>query len=121
MDGCVSVNTISGTVKFQGLTKVASGEYDIKTATRFGVGAGGRLLTDILPVATLDLGIHCNVYNLFGKQYTTNVTSHERLDAYTSLNDDKDSLYEAGNDEHIIGDSRSMDAWQITLTAMFGL
>ena len=55
------------------------------------------------------------------KQYTTNVTSHERLDAYTSFNDDKDSLYEAGNDEHIIGDSRSMDAWQITLTAMVGL
>lgn len=121
LDGFISVNTVSGKVKFQGLTKVPSGEYDLESATRFGVGAGGGLLIDILPVVTLDFGIHYNVYNLFGKQYTTNVTSHERLDAYTSLNDDKDPLFEAGDDEHIIGDSRSMDAWQFTLTAMFGL
>jgi len=121
LDGFISVNTISGKVTFQGLTKVPSGEYDIESATRFGVGAGGGVLVDILPVVTLDFGIHYNIYNLFGKQYTTNITSQERLAAYTSLNDDKDPMFEAGNDEHIIGDSRSMDAWQFTLTAMFGL
>jgi len=120
-DGFISVNTISGTVKFQGLTKVPSGDYNIESATRFGVGAGGGVLLDILPVVTLDIGVHYNAYNLFGKQYTTAATSHERLDAYTSLNDDKDPLYEEGDDEYIIGDSRSMSAWQFTLTAMFGL
>lgn len=121
LDGFVSVNTISGKVSFQGLTKVPSGEYDIESATRFGVGAGGGVLLDILPVVTLDFGIHYNAYNLFGKQYTTNVTSHERLDAYTSLNDDKDTLFQEGEDDHIIGESRSMNAWQFTLTAMIGL
>ncbi len=120
LDGFVSVNTINGTVKFQGLTKVPTGEYDIESATRFGAGAGGGVLVDILPVVTLDFGIHYNVYNLFGKQYTTNVTSHERLDAYTALNDDKDPIYNTTEDR-IIGDSRSMSAWQFTITAMIGL
>lgn len=121
LDGFISVNTISGKVSFQGLTKVPSGEYNIESATRFGVGAGGGVLIDILPVVTLDCGIHYNAYNLFGKQYTTNVTSHERLDAYTSLNDDKDPQYQVGDDDHIIGDSRSMNAWQFTVTALIGL
>ena len=79
------------------------------------------MLLDILPVVTLDFGVHYNAYNLFGKQYTTNVTSHERLDAYTSLNDDKDPLFQEGDDDHIISDSRSMNAWQFTVTAMIGL
>jgi opacity protein-like surface antigen len=121
LDGFISVNTISGTVKFQGLTKIPSSEYDIESATRFGVGAGGGVLLDILPVVTLDFGIHYNTYNLFGKQYTTNVTSHERLDAYTSLNDEKDPLFQPEDDDHIIGDSRSMNAWQFTLTALIGI
>ena len=121
LDGFISVNTISGKVSFQGLTAVPSGEYDIESATRFGVGAGGGVLIDILPVVTLDFGIHYNAYNLFGKQYTTIVTSHERLDAYTSLNDDKDPQYQVEDHEHIIGDSRSMNAWQFTVTALIGL
>jgi opacity protein-like surface antigen len=121
LDGFVSVNTISGKVSFQGLTKIPSGEYDIESATRFGAGAGGGVLVDILPVVTLDFGIHYNAYNLFGKQYTTNLTSQERIDAYTSLNDDKDPQYQAGDDDHIIGDSRSMNAWQFTITALIGI
>jgi hypothetical protein len=75
---------------------------------------------DILPVVNLDFGIHFNVYNLFGKQYTTNVTSHERLNAYTGLNDDKDPLFNTTED-HIIGESRSLNALQVTVTAMIGL
>jgi opacity protein-like surface antigen len=120
LDGFISVNTISGKVSFQGLTKVPSGEYDIESATRFGLGAGGGVLLDILPVVTLDFGIHYNAYNLFYKQYTTNITSHERLDAYKSLNDDKDPFYNTTEDR-IVGESRSMDAWQFTVTALIGL
>lgn len=121
LDGFVSVNTFSGTVKFQGVSQVPSSENNLETATRFGVGAGGGVLLDILPVVTLDFGVHFNLYNVFGQQYTSVSTSHERLDAYTSLNDDKDPLYEAGNDEHIIGDVRAINAWQFTLTAMIGI
>ena len=120
-DGFVSVNTFSGSVKFQGVSQVPSGDYDIKSETRFGVGAGGGVLLDILPVVTLDFGIHYNLYNLFGKNYSGVSTSHERRDAYTALNDDTDPLFQQGNDEHIIGDSRTINAWQFTLTAMIGI
>ncbi len=121
LDGFVSVNTFSGKVKFQGVSEVPSGERDLESATRFGVGAGGGVLLDILPVVTLDFGVHYNLYNLFGKNYSSLTTSHERLDSYTGLNDDKDPLYELGNNDHIIGDSRSINAWQFTLTAMIGI
>jgi opacity protein-like surface antigen len=121
-DGFVSVNTFSGKVKFQGVAQVPSGDYDIKSETRFGVGAGGGVLLDILPVVTLDFGIHYNLYNLFGQSYTSMVTINpKRIDAYTSLNDDKDPLYQPGDDNYIIGDSRSVNAWQFTLTAMIGI
>ena len=121
LDGFVSVNTFSGKVKFQGVAEVPSGEYDLESATRFGVGAGGGVLLDILPVVTLDFGVHYNLYNLFGKNYSSVSTSHERLDSYTGLNDDKDPLYQSGDTDHFISDSRLINAWQFTLTAMIGI
>lgn len=120
VDGFVSVNTISGTVKFQGISSISTDERDVESATRIGAGAGGGILFDISPAVTIDLGVHYNVYNLFGKDYSVS-TSNDRWDAYTSLNDEKDPLYEIGDDDHIVGDSRSMSAWQFTLTAMIGL
>jgi opacity protein-like surface antigen len=120
VDGFISLNTISGTVTFQGLSQVPSGEEDIESATRIGAGAGGGILFDITPLVTIDLGIHYNFFNLFGKEYSEVSTSHERLDVYTSLNDEKDPLYGI-EDDHIVGDSRAMSAWQFTLTAMIGL
>ncbi len=121
LDGFVSVNTFSGTVKFQGVSQVPSGEYDLESATRFGVGAGGGVLLDILPVVTLDLGVHFNLYNVFGQQYTGTSTNPKRLDSYTSLNDEKDPLYGTDDDLFIIENSRAINAWQFTLTAMVGI
>jgi opacity protein-like surface antigen len=122
LDGFISVNTFSGTVKFQGVSQVPSGEYDLGSATRFGAGVGGGVLLDIIPVVTLDFGIHYNAYNLLGKQYTSVVsTNPKRLDAYTSLNDDKDPAYGIDDDIYIIENSRSMNAWQFTITALIGL
>ena len=120
-DGFVSVNTFSGSVKFQGVAEVPSGEYDLESATRFGVGAGGGVLLDILPVVTLDFGVHYNLYNLFGKQYQRISTNTRRLDSYISLNDDSDPLYQEGSSFNIVGESRSINAWQFTLTAMIGI
>jgi hypothetical protein len=120
-DGFVSVNTFSGKVKFQGVAEVPSGEYDLESATRFGVGAGGGVLLDILPVVTLDFGVHFNLYNLFGKQYTGTSTNPKRLDSYTSLNDEKDPLFGTDNDIFIIENAREINAWQFTLTAMVGI
>lgn len=122
LDGFVSVNTFSGKVKFQGVSQVSSGEYDIESSTRFGAGAGGGVLLDILPVVTLDFGIHYNLYNLFGKQYTSVVTSNpKRLDAYKSLNDAKDPAYGIDDDLYIVENNRSINAWQFTITAMIGI
>ena len=121
LDGFVSVNTFSGTVKFQGVAEVPSGEYDLESATRFGVGAGGGVLLDVLPVVTLDFGVHFNLYNVFGKQYTGITTNPKRLDAYTSINDKKDPLFGTDDDIFIIENARSINAWQFTLTAMIGI
>ena len=121
LDGFVSVNTFSGTVKFQGVAEVPSGEYDLESATRFGVGAGGGVLLDVLPVVTLDFGVHFNLYNVFGKQYTGITTNPKRLDAYTSINDEKDPLFGTDDDIFIIENARSINAWQFTLTAMIGI
>lgn len=120
-DGFVSVNTFSGTVSFKGVSGVSTGDYDLETATRVGAGGGGGILLDILPIVTLDFGIHYNLYNLFGKQYNILNTNLQRLDAYTSLNDDADPLYQSGSSVHIIGESRSINAWEFTLTAMVGI
>ena len=98
-----------------------SGENDLESATRFGVGAGGGILLDILPVVTLDFGVHYNLYNIFGQQYTGTTTNPKRLDAYTSLNDEKDPLYGTDDDIYIIENARAINAWQFTLTAMIGI
>jgi len=121
VDGFISVNTFSGTVKFQGVAQVPSGEYDLESATRFGVGAGGGVLLDLIPIVTFDFGIHYNLYNIFGQTYTGTTTNPKRLDAYTSLNDDKDPLFGTDEDIYIIENTRAINAWQFTLTAMIGI
>jgi hypothetical protein len=120
-DGFLSVNTFSGTVSFQGVSGVASGDYDLGTTTRVGAGGGGGVLLDFIPVVTLDLGVHYNWYNLTGKQYNSINSNLQRIDAYTSLNDDADPLYSESSSVHIVGESRSINAWEFTLTAMIGI
>ena len=121
LDGFVSVNTFSGTVKFQGVAEVPSGEYDLGSETRFGVGVGGGVLLDLIPIVTFDIGVHYNLYNVFGQQYTGTTTNPKRLDAYTSINDEKDPLFGTDDDIFIIENARSINAWQFTLTAMIGI
>jgi hypothetical protein len=121
LDGFISVNSFSGTVSFQGVSGVPTGEYDLETATRVGAGGGGGVLWNIVSIVTLDFGIQYNWYNLTGQQYTGVSTNPQRLDAYTSLNDDADPLYQSGSDDDFIGESRAINAWEFTLTAMIGI
>jgi hypothetical protein len=121
VDGFLSVNTFSGTVSFQGVSGVPSGEYDLETATRVGAGGGGGILWNAFSIITLDIAANYNWYNLTGQQYTSISTNPQRLDAYTSLNDDADPLYQEGSSDNIVGDSRSINAWQFTITAMIGI
>jgi hypothetical protein len=121
IDGFVSVNTFNGTVSFQGVSGVPTGDYDLETATRVGAGGGGGVLWNIISIVTLDFGVNYNWYNLTGQQYTGVSTNPKRLDAYTSLNDDADPLYQEGSSVYIIGESRSINAWEFTITAMIGI
>jgi opacity protein-like surface antigen len=117
----ISVNTISGEVKFQGVSGVPSGTKDIKSATRYGFGAGAGVVFDVSENISLDLNLQYNNANAFGKEFNLgDPTSHERLDNYTSLNDDKDPLYGLNNDR-IISKSRSLSSFEVKATVMFGI
>jgi hypothetical protein len=69
----------------------------------------------------LDLNIQYHLLNFGGKEYKIeNVTSHQRLDNYTSFNDDKDPV--AGTTaDHFISNSRGISAIEFKLTVLFGL
>ncbi len=117
----LSINTISGEVKFQGVSGVPSGTKDIKSSTRYGFGVGAGVVFDVSENISLDLNLQYNNANAFGKEFNLgDPTSHERLDNYTSLNDDKDPLYGLSNDR-IISKSRSLSLFEVKATVMFGI
>jgi hypothetical protein len=119
--GFVAVNTFSGEVEFQGVSDVPSGTYDLASATRVGVGGGGGVMLSAGPLK-LDFSIQYHLINLTGNEYKIeNVTSHARLDNYTSLNDGADPAYVNGSGAHFIQDDRGIGAMEFKLTAMFGL
>jgi hypothetical protein len=121
LQGFVSFNTISGNVEFQGVSNVPSGKYDIASASRVGLGVGLGAIVKLMGIK-LDINIQYHAINIAGKEYKIeNVTSHERLDNYTSLNDGKDPLYNANTVGHFIQNDRGIGALEFKLTAMFGM
>ena len=119
--GFVAVNTFSGEVEFQGVSDVPSGTYELASATRVGIGGGGGVTFSAGPLK-LDLSIQYHLINFTGNEYKIeNVTSHERLDNYTSLNDGADPAYVNGSNAHFIQDDRGIGAMEFKVTAMFGL
>jgi len=121
LQGFASYNSFSGTVDIKGVSSVPSGEYDIEGVSRIGLGLGAGVMFSLAGL-NLDLNVQYHLMNIGGKEYSVeNPTSHDRLDNYTNLNDDKDPLYSAGDDEHIIGESRSINAIELKLSVLFGL
>jgi hypothetical protein len=117
----LSLNTFSGTVKFQGITALPSDENELKSATRIGFGfTGGVLLS--LGGMTLDVSAAYDMMNASGKAWEDqNPTKDQRLDSYLTLNDEKDPLYKSGDATHFISNSRSINALQARATLMIGL
>jgi len=117
----VSLNSFSGTVKFQGITSLPSDENDMKSASRIGFGfTGGVLLS--LGGMKLDVSAAYDMMNASGKSWEDdNPTKDQRLDSYITLNDDKDPLYKSGDDKHFISNSRNINAIQVRATLMIGL
>jgi len=117
----LSINTIGGEVKFQGVSNVPSGSYDVKSAIRYGFGVGAGIMFDISTNLSLDFNLQYNNNNAFGKEFDLrNISSHERLDNYTSLNDDKDPLFNTSNNR-IISDSRTLSSVEIKASILFGI
>ncbi len=115
----VSLNSFSGTVQFKGSPNgLPSSEQSLNSASRIGAGAGAGVLFG-LGGLNLDLSVQYHLMNIAGKEFSG--TKDNRLDSYIYLNDDKDPLYAPNNDKHIISNSRSIDAIEVKLTAMFGL
>jgi len=117
----IALNTITGQTKFNGVSSVPSGTFDVKSATRFGLGIGGGVVYKTGPLMSLDLSVSYNLLNLFGKKFeVVDLTNPRRIDSYLRLNDDKDVLPVDGSD-HIIGAARSMSSLTIGLSLMFGI
>ncbi len=117
----LSLNRFSGDVTFQGVSKVPSGNFPIKTESRVGFGFSGGVIFNFAGLS-FDVGVQYNMLNAFGKSWEdVNPTQDQRLDSYLALNDDKDPLYSAGSDKHFINNSRSLNSFAITATVMFGL
>lgn len=118
----VALNNISGEFTIQGVTKVPSGTYSVKSVSRVGVGVSAGTLVDIGPMMTLDINLEYTVLNFSGKMWEdVNPTKEQKLDSYLALNDDKDPLYKAGDDIHFIKDARSMNSILFTVSILFGL
>jgi opacity protein-like surface antigen len=119
--GFVSYNHISGDVEFQGVSNVPSGKYDLATASRIGLGAGAGILFSLGGI-NLDVNIQYHFINIGGKEYKIeDITSHEILDSYTSLNDGRDPLYNVNSTGHFIENDRGISALEFKLSIMFGL
>src|SRR4030095_2011223 len=112
-------STISGSFKYQGTPNVSSDQRDISSATRTGLGFAVGSEVGFGKTFVLDLSIRYNLHNLFSKSYTV-VTNSNRIDAYTSLNDDADPDFNASDVKHPVGSSRTIATIQFQVGLLFG-
>lgn len=120
--GTIALHRFSGKAEFRGVSRVTSATYDVESASRFGVGFHGGVLIEVSRIVSLDLGLGYNLMNVGGRTWNDVYPSQERrLDTYLSLNDERDPLFRTGDDEHVVGSSRSISSFQVMLSAMFGL
>ena len=101
----LQLNSFSGDTEFEGMPGIASGTYDLESATRTGIGINGGVVFSLAGLK-LDLNIGYNMLNAFGKDYEDNPAA--------------DKLYlddgEGGGSE-----ASSLNTIEIKATLMFGL
>lgn len=108
----IAFNTFSGSTKFQGTTAVPSSTVDVASSSRFGIGATVGVI-----ISSFDIAVHYNLYNLSGKKW---VGADNRVDTYSSLNDDKDPAYAPADTKHVVKDPRSLQSLVLSVSYMFG-
>lgn len=117
----LALNSISGETTFNGVASVPSGTHTVQSATRFGMGISGGVLYSINPLMSIDIGLSYNMMNLIGQSWNDAAPAKDqRIDSYTSLNDDKDPITLDGSN-HFIGSARSIHAFRISASVLFGL
>jgi len=118
----VSLNHFSGEVTFQGMTSVPSSTQELASTSRIGFGFTGGVMFKLGSFTTLDVSGAYDMLNSSGKTWGDAQPSQDlRIDSYTSLNDDKDPLYRAGDGKHFINKTRNINTLQIRATFMIGL
>ena len=118
----IALHRFSGETRFQGVARVPSATFDVEASSRFGVGFHGGALIGISRLVSLDVGLGYNLMNVGGKSWSdVNPSQDQRLDTYLSLNDEKDPRFRTGDNDHVVGSSRSISSFQILVSAMFGL
>lgn len=110
--------SVSGTFNFQGIQNVSSGENDIASSSRTGLGLALGSEIAFGKTFIMDLSIRYNMINLLGKEFTA-VTNANRIDSYKSVNDDADPDYNASDVKHPIGNSRTIANIQLQLGLLF--
>ncbi len=114
----IAFNHFRGNVSIQSSVSAPTYDYDIKSDSRIGYGISAGVIVNLMGL-NLDIGAQYNILNAFGKKFDPG--QGQRVDSYLSLNDDQDPAYRAGDFNHFIGSSRTLNTFAITATAMFGL
>ncbi len=118
----LSLNNFSGDFRIQGMTGLPADKQTLESALRMGLGLNGGVLFELNPMMTIDFALHYNMMNLVGKKYRDkNPAKEQPIDAYLSLNDDKDPNYSEGNKDHFISKSRAINSFGLSVSLMFGL
>lgn len=99
------INTFSGSTELQGMPGVASGTYDLETATRTGIGINGGAIFSLAGLK-LDFNVGYNMLNAFGKSNEDNPSG------------DKIYLDDAEGDG---SDSTVLNTLEFKVSLMFGL
>jgi len=118
----LAMNSFSGEITFQGVSKVPSATYSMKSATRFGVGFYAGTEVSIGPFLSLDFNLSYNLMNVSGKEWNdTNPGVNQRIDSYLTLNDAADPFYEWDDDKHFVSKTRNIHSILFTVSLLFGL
>jgi len=118
----LALHRFSGETTFQGVSRVPSATFSVESSTRFGIGFAGGVLVTVSPNIDLDFGVGYHLMNLGGKEWVdVNPSQDEQLDSYLALNDARDPLFTPGDEEHFVSDDRSISAFQIVVSVLFGL
>jgi len=120
--GNLALNRFGGETTFQGVAKIPSATYSMKSTTRLGVGFSAGSEVSFGPFLSVDFNLSYNVMNAFGNKWdVVNPGINQRIDSYLSLNDAPDPQFAPGDDKHFISHEWNIRSILFTASILFGL